>query len=120
MIRTKVSGLTQIINKYQDKARRVARIDGASSEIHNVLLNAHRERIYANPVGRNRNLGPSITEPSHPNHIFSVDANNNVTFGTLVIYANSYNERTDRDLVAADENIKAGIKTAIVKYVGLK
>lgn len=120
MVRMKASNLTQIVNKLTDKARRVSRVDGASPEIHGVLLDEHRKLIASNPVGKNENLGPSITNPTHPNHVFSVDSDNRVTFGTSVEYAKYYNKAKGRDVVIVNPDIKSGITRTIIKYVGLK
>lgn len=119
MLRLKKNNISSLVNRLTDMSRRVKRIDVAAPEIHEVLLEVHREKVALNPIGQNRNLGPSITDPSHPNHVFSVSGNV-ITFGTSVKYAGAYGARIGRNLVSFDTSLEAKLKTAVVNYVGLK
>lgn len=62
-----------------------------SEEVHGLMLDATRRQLARRPVGKMRNLGPSLIDPKHPDHLFEYDANKRGwRFGTYVKYVKFY------------------------------
>lgn len=96
-----------------DKLEDVSPIE---AKLHKIFLKHMRRRLRSNPIGKMRNLGPSLINPRHKKHVWQVFKNRFI-FGSAVWYARIYESNTNRELLKFDAPLDAEIKKAIADHV---
>lgn len=90
-----------------------------SDEIHELMLGATRRQLARRPVGKMRNLGPSLIDPKHPQHLFEYDENKRGwRFGTYVYYVRFYRPWRKAARLGPMVSLKKPDREAFAKIVG--
>lgn len=87
---------------------------GVARQIHLELLKAHRDFYKRQPIGPMNNLGPSVINPDHPQHVWRFK-DNKFVFGTRVPYKAKYEKNTGNKVFLGWADLADRIKGVAVR-----